>query len=205
MNAKMTRKFTALVSESNAAFVVITHLSTEIGSMSRDPLIISGGKAIAYASVLTLDLRKRAVLDTDPISREEGVKIGVTVKKNHVLPDKNPYVKTEYYAIFGKGIEQILSTMQLAIDEGILRKAGAWIKQEDENGEVQKWNGEELNFQGKEKFRLFCKEHPDYLEALKDMIKGTTVKFQSEEEVEKNKKEQEEMVQKKIKKGKSAK
>ena len=200
LNAKMTRKFTSIVSESGAAFVVITHLSTEIGSMSRDPLIISGGKAIAYASVLTIDLRKRSVLDTDPITREEGIKIGLTVKKNHCVPDRNPYLKTDYYAIFGEGIEQILTTLELAVDEGILRKAGAWIKEEDEKGNVVSWNGHEINFQGKEKFRIFAKEHPEYLEYLKSKINGTVVEQQTEEEIALAKEEEKAMEEKKLKK-----
>jgi recombination protein RecA len=36
MNAKMMRKYTSLLAESNAAFVIITHLTTQIGSMSKD-------------------------------------------------------------------------------------------------------------------------------------------------------------------------
>ena len=59
LNSRLVSKFTAMVAEYNTAFVLIQRLSTDIGSMSRDPLIVAGGLAIRYWSSLTLDLRKK--------------------------------------------------------------------------------------------------------------------------------------------------
>lgn len=198
LNSRMMRKFTALIAEHETAFVVITHLTTDIGSMSRDPLIISGGYAIRYGASIILDLRKRAVLDTDPIKKEEGIKIHVSVLKNHCVPDRNPYVKTEYFAIFGQGIEQYLSTLDIALKQGILVQNGAFIKEVDANGEVKEWNGQKLQWQGREKFRDFVKENEDYFEYLKSRISGE-VEQMSEEEIAKIKKDEEE-IEKKMKK-----
>lgn len=195
MNAKMTRKFTSIVAESNCAFILVTHLSTMIGTMSRDPMIISGGYAIAYAASITLDLRKKSILDTDPINREDGIKIGVTVKKNHCVPERNPYVKTEYYAIFGEGIEQHLSTLENAIKQGVLTQAGAWIKDFDDNGEIRQWDDIPLNFQGKEKYRNFVIEHPGYLANLKSRIRGDVIQM-TLDEVAAAKAEEEEIAKK---------
>lgn len=190
LNSKLMRKFTAIVAESDTAFVIVQHLSTQIGGYG-DPKIITGGQAILYGASIILDLRKRSILDSDPIKREEGIKIGVSVKKNHCVPDRNPYLKTEYFAIFGQGIEQHLSTLETAVKQGVLIQGGAWIKDlDDETGEPKQWSGQPLNFQGKEKYRQFVVDNPDYLEDLKRRIRGE-VDFMSEEEVALAKQEEE--------------
>jgi recombination protein RecA len=182
MNARMVRKFTALIAEHDTAFVIITHLTVDIGSMSRDPLIISGGNAIAFQSMLTLDIRKQSLGDGDPITKEEGIKIGVTVKKNHCMPDRNPYVKTEYYAVFGQGTEKYLELLTLATDQEILTKRGSWIYDIDPATNEPKMLGDEkLAWIGKASFREFCKSHPAYFEELKSRVKGEVKQLTSEE------------------------
>ena len=177
LNSRMVSKFTAMVAEYNTAFVLIQRLSTDIGSMSRDPLIVAGGLAIRYWSSLTLDLRKKAILDSDPIGKDEGVKIGVRITKNHCAPWKNVYVKLDYYAIFGQGIEQYLSTLARAISKGIIVSKGAWLYWYDEKGEVKdKWNG-------KIAFRQAMKDNPDIFNELLKSV-GSGVDNMSEDEIE---------------------
>lgn len=178
MNSRMTKKFTALVAEHDTAFVIITHLSTDIGTMSRDPLVLSGGHAIRYWSALTLDLRRRSIGPGDLINKEEGVKIGVTVRKNHCTPAVNPYVKLDYYAIFGEGIEQILSSLEEACNMGIAESRGAWVYWYDSNGEVkQKWNG-------RAEFRKYMKDNPEVFKEFTAALSGETlVESLSDEEI----------------------
>ena len=193
MNARMTRKYTAPISESDTALVLVTHLSTDIGTMFGDPTVITGGKAIIYAASLIADLRKRSITDDDPIDKDEGIKVGVTIKKNHCVPDKNPYVKTDYYAIFGQGIEQYMTTMEAAIDKGILIKAGPYIREVDSEGEIVKSDdGKEMKFRGKKAFIDYCKEKPEYFQSLQDRIDGK-VEEMSQEEIEEVEQEQEEI------------
>lgn len=196
MNAKMARKFTSLVAESNAAFVVVTHLSTDIGNvMARDNKIIAGGEAIKYASALTIDLRKRSIQESDPITTLEGIKIGLTVKKNHCTPSVNPYLKTEYYAVFGEGIEQYLETLQNAVSQGILTQNGAMIRDIDTNtGEIRQWNGQDLVWRGKNAYREFVKNNPDYFENLQDRVNGRIVEM-TEDEVKTAKAEEEKIIE----------
>lgn len=177
-NARLTKKFLALVAEYETAFILITHLTTDInaGAMSRDPMIVAGGHAIKYWSSLTLDLRKRSILESDPIGKDEGVKIGVHVLKNHCTPDKFPYVKFAYYAIFGQGIEQYLSTLDKACKQGVLDAKGAWIYWTNkETGEIkEKWNG-------KANYRTFMIEHPEIFQELKHELYPDIEKMSDEE------------------------
>lgn len=183
MNSKMMRKLTAVVEENEIAMVIVQHMSTQIGGMVMgDPMTLSGGVAIRYGAMLIVDLRKRSIQETDPIKREDGMKIGVTVKKNHVVTNRNPYVKTEYFVIYGQGTEIYIEAIDLAIKQGILAKAGAFIRVPDENGDAKIINGEKMQWQGTAKFRAYCMENPEFFENLKASIKGE-VDFLSEEEV----------------------
>lgn len=191
MNARLMRKITALVAEYNVAFVIVTHLSTEIGNtMSRDPYNIAGGQAIRYASVLTVDLRKKSIQESDPISRDEGMKIAVTVKKNHCVPDRNPYLKTEYFVEYGKGVEQNLSLLKKCIDQEVLIQKGSWIREVDSKGEVVEFNGQKCNWQGKAAFKAYIESSPSYKDYLLSKIDGLA-ESQTKEEIDRSSEDEE--------------
>lgn len=178
LNSKMTKRLNAIVAQNDIAFILIGHLSTSIGSMSRDNLELSGGLAIRYWSQLTLDLRRNAIMAGDPIGQEEGVKIAVKIKKNHCIPSRFPYARVIYYAIFGEGIEQYLSALDLGEKAGIIQKGGAWIYWRESDKELGKFNG-------KAAYREYMKEHPDVFQKFLAHIKGEGIEVEklSEDEV----------------------
>jgi recA bacterial DNA recombination protein len=141
-------------------------------------LAMSGGLAIRYWSHLTLDLRRNAIMAGEPIGSEEGVKIAVKIKKNHCIPSRFPYARVIYYAIFGEGIEQYLSALDLGEKAGIIQKGGAWIYWREGDKELGKFNG-------KAAYREYMKEHPDVFQKFLAHIKGEGIEIEklSEEEV----------------------
>lgn len=192
MNSKFMRKVTAMISEQECALCIVQHLSTEIGGFSMgDPMALAGGHAIRYAASIITDQRKKSVLDTDPIKREEGIKIGLAVKKNHCVPDRNPYVRTDYFAIFGEGIEQYLTLIDKAVEQGVLMKSGGFYKDPDEQGNPKIINDVKYQWQGKEKLRQFMIDNEEYFEQIKARVSGELVQM-SEEEVNKLIREEEE-------------
>lgn len=188
-NGKMIRKLTAIVDEYEIAMVIVQHLTTQIGILHGDPLTLAGGKAIRYGAMMIVDFRKRSIQESDPIKREEGMKIGVTIKKNHVITNRNPYLKTQYYIIYGEGTEVYLEALDLALSQGILTKAGAFIRVPDENGDAKIVNGEKMQWQGAAKFRQYCMDNTEFFEDLKKSIRGE-VSFMSESEVAEAKEEE---------------
>lgn len=147
-----------------------------------DPLILSGGQAIRYGAMLIVDFRKRSIQEADPISREDGIKIGVTVKKNHVVHGRNPYQKTVYYGIYGQGTEKYLEVIDLAINQGVLKKAGAFIRVPDESGEAKLFpDGSKMQWQGTAKFRQYCIDNQDFFKWLKGEVSGETIQMTAEE------------------------
>lgn len=194
MNGKMTRKLKPIITENKTAFCIVQHLTTQIGSMSRDPLIISGGLAIMFGADIIMDFRKRSIGPEDPISKEEGVKIGVSIRKNHVVTNRCPYLKTEYYGIFGKGTEVYLEAIELAVEKGLIVKGGAFYKVPDENGNpVILEDGTKMQWQGTAKFRQYCIDNPDFFKDLTDKIGNDTAKKMSDEEIQAAIKEEQEV------------
>lgn len=179
LNSALMKKLIPMFSESNAAFVMIQDLTTEIGKMYGDPLGIAGGWAIRYASSLTLDLRKLSIQDSDPIKRDEGLKIKLSVKKNHCITDRYPYVAVEYFVEFGHGIEKMLPVLAALIDMGAIEKAGAWLRMRDANGELMpdwSWNG-------KAAYKADMVAHPEKFDTLLKMAESKIITQLSDEEV----------------------
>lgn len=116
-----------------------------------------------HSAALILDMRKQSILDTDPISKDEGAKYVINIKKNHIAQSlKNPYVKVSHLIIYGEGTEQILTTLNKAVTQGYIRTSGAWIY----------WDSEGLKWNGKQAFRAFMKENPDVLQTLRNIVNG---------------------------------
>ena len=172
MNTKALKQIMSASYAGNIATVVIQHLSTVINSLSRDPYSMGGGLLLKYGGLLMLDMRKQTVLDTDPINKEEGMKVMISVKKNHVTPRLYPYVKVPHFVIYGEGTEQILTALDQALKQGVLRQTGAWIY----------WDEKDLKWCGKQAFRQSMKENPDTLQTLKNYIHGD-IEVLSEEEM----------------------
>ena len=87
MNAKIMRKWTSIVAQYDTAFVAVQHLTTAIGGYSYgDSKVLAGGEAMKYWAALILQLSKHTIKDSDPITKDEGMKIGYIVKKNHCTP-----------------------------------------------------------------------------------------------------------------------
>lgn len=191
MNSRMMRKYISPVAENDTALVIITHLSTEIGKLYGDPFVITGGYAIIYFSSLIVDLRKKVIGDGEIISKDDGIKVGVTVKRNHCVPNRSPYMKTDYYAVFGQGIERKLTVVENAIAQGILVQSGAYYKDVNEEGEIRIDSaGNKMQWQGKKAIKNYLEQNPDY---FKRLITRTSGDFEqmSEEEITEAKEEEE--------------
>lgn len=187
LNSKFMRKIVPTIAEQETALCMTQHLSTQIGTMYGDPMTISGGYAIRFASMLTLDLRKKVIQKDDPIAEKEGLKIGVHVVKNHCNQTKYPYVRGDYFVKFGEGTQIFTEVIELAIEGGILYRGGSWISEIDPNtGEAKVLeDGTVLKWQGMAKTKTYVETNPDYYKYLKEAVlnQGITVETMDEEEV----------------------
>jgi hypothetical protein len=182
------RKIVPLIAEQETALCLTQHLTTQIGVMHGDPMVLAGGQAIRYASMLTLDLRKKTIQASDPISKEEGLKIGAYIAKNHCNQTRYPYLRADYFIKFGEGTQVISEVIELAKEMGILQ-GSAWISEIDPatgearvlpNGDTAKWNG--MN-----KTKAYLEANKDYYDYLVNLVMGNEIELETmdEEDVKK--------------------
>ena len=119
------------------------------------PETTSGGKALKFYASVRLDVRRIETLKdgTDAVGNRTRVK----VVKNKCSP---PFKVAEFDILYGVGISREGSLIDLGVEQGIVRKAGAWYTYE----------GDQLG-QGKENARTFLKENPDTANEIEKKIK----------------------------------
>jgi recombination protein RecA len=149
------RKLSGSLKRSNTTAVFINQLREKIGVMFGSPETTPGGRALKSYSSVRLDVRRIETLKdgTDAV----GNRVRVKVVKNKVAP---PFRQAEFDIIYGEGISKEGSLIDVGVEEGIVRKAGAWYTYE----------GEQLG-QGKEKARLFLKENVDIALEIEKRVK----------------------------------
>jgi recombination protein RecA len=149
------RKLSGSLHRSNTCAVFINQLREKIGVMFGSPETTPGGRALKFYSSVRLDVRRIETLKdgTDAV----GNRVRVKVVKNKVAP---PFRQAEFDILYGEGISKEGSLIDVGVEEGIIRKAGAWYTYE----------GDQLG-QGKENARNFLKEHVDTALEIEKRVK----------------------------------
>lgn len=122
------RKLTASIKRTNCLVIFINQIRMKIGVMFGSPETTTGGNALKFYASVRLDIRR-----TGSIKKGEeviGNETRVKVVKNKVSP---PFKQAEFEIHYGKGIIKAAEVLDLAIQNEIMRKAGAWFSYEDES------------------------------------------------------------------------
>src|ERR1700712_599172 len=149
------RKITGALSQSNTSMIFINQLREKIGVMFGSPETTTGGKALKFYAPIRLDVRRIETLKDG--SEAVGNRTRVKVVKNKMSP---PFKQAEFDIVYGQGISREGSLIDIGVDQGIVRKAGAWYTYE----------GDQLG-QGKENARTFLKDNPDTADEIEKRIK----------------------------------
>jgi recombination protein RecA len=139
------RKLAGTLHKSKTSAVFINQLREKIGVMFGSPETTPGGRALKFYSSVRLDVRRIESLKdgTDVV----GNRVRVKVVKNKVAP---PFKQAEFDILYGEGISKEGAIIDIGVDAGIVKKAGAWYT----------YDGEQLG-QGRENARKFLKEHDE--------------------------------------------
>jgi len=149
------RKITGALSNNNTTAIFINQLREKIGVMFGSPETTTGGKALKFYASVRLDIRRIETLKdgTEPIGNRTRVK----VVKNKVAP---PFKQAEFDILYGEGISREGGILDMAVDEGLVRKSGAWYTHD----------GDQLG-QGKENARKYLKDNPELTNELERTLK----------------------------------
>jgi recombination protein RecA len=150
------RKLAGTLHKTNTIAVFINQLREKIGVMFGSPETTPGGRALKFYSSVRLDIR-----------RIESIKDGVEVVGNRtrVKVVKNkvaaPFKQCEFDIMYGRGISREGSVLDIAVDQDIVKKSGAWYTYE----------GEQLG-QGRENAKTFLATNPEVMVEISERVKA---------------------------------
>ena len=149
------RKLTAVISKSNCTVIFINQLREKVGVMFGNPETTTGGRALKFYSSVRLDVRRVESL------KQSGEVVGnrtrVKVVKNKIAP---PFKEAEFDIMFGEGISKVGDILDLAAENNIINKSGAWYAYE----------GNKIG-QGRENAKNYLKENPSVCEEIEKKVR----------------------------------
>jgi recombination protein RecA len=149
------RKITGALSNSGTTAIFINQLREKIGVFFGSPETTTGGKALKFYASIRIDVRRIETLKDG--QEAVGNRTRAKVVKNKCAP---PFRQAEFDIIYNQGISREGSLIDMGVDNGIVRKSGAWYTYE----------GDQLG-QGKENSRSFLKDNPDLADEIEKKIK----------------------------------
>ncbi|RJP82819.1 MAG: recombinase RecA [Candidatus Zixiibacteriota bacterium] len=149
------RKLTATVSKSHTALIFINQIRMKIGVLFGSPETTTGGNALKFYSTIRMDIRKIATLKEG--AEVIGSRTRVKVVKNKVAP---PFREAEFDLLYGTGISRMNDVIDLAADQGVIEKSGAWYS-----------FGSDRIGQGRDKVREYLEANPDLARQIETRVK----------------------------------
>ncbi|GAA3694851.1 recombinase RecA [Arthrobacter ginkgonis] len=149
------RKITGRLSQTKTTAIFINQLREKIGVFFGSPETTTGGKALKFYASVRIDVRRIETLKdgANPVGNRTRAKI----VKNKMAP---PFKQAEFDIIYGQGISREGSLIDMGVEEGIVKKSGAWFT----------CDGDQLG-QGKENARKFLRDNPDLANEIERRIK----------------------------------
>lgn len=165
------RKITGAISKSKTCVIFINQLRSKIGVMFGSPETTTGGNALKFYASVRIDIRRIAAIKDG--NNVIGNRTKVKIAKSKVAP---PFKEVEFDILYNEGISKAGDIIDLAVEQGILKKSGAWFTYKDDR------------FQGREQLKQKMLDDPKLLEILElevkkalGMIKEETKPIKEEE------------------------
>ena len=148
------RKVTGRLAQTKTTAIFINQLREKIGVFFGSPETTTGGKALKFYASVRIDVRRIETLKEagNPVGNRTRVKI----VKNKMAP---PFKQAEFDILYGVGISREGGLIDMGVEEGIVKKSGAWFT----------YDGDQLG-QGKENARRFLKDNPDLANEIEERI-----------------------------------
>jgi recombination protein RecA len=148
------RKLTATVHKSNTVLFFINQIRMKIGVMFGSPETTTGGNALKFYASQRIDIRRIGSIKVG--EQAIGNRTKVKVVKNKLAP---PFQTCEFDILFGKGISRSGDVIDIAVNDNIVEKSGAWYS----------YKGDRIG-QGRDNARNFLEENPAMLADIERQI-----------------------------------
>ena len=149
------RKLTAVIAKSNCILIFINQLREKVGVMFGSPETTTGGRALKFYASVRLDIRRVETLKQN--GDAAGNRVRVKVVKNKIAP---PFKQAEFDVMFGEGISKAGDVLDLAVNENIVEKSGAWFA----------YNGEKIG-QGRENAKEYLRQNPAVMAEIEGLVR----------------------------------
>jgi recombination protein RecA len=149
------RKLTGSISKSKTTVIFINQLRMKIGVFFGNPETTTGGNALKFYSSQRLDIRKMTSIKNG--QEVIGFRTKVKVVKNKLAP---PFREAEFDIIFGEGISREGDVLDLAAENGVVEKSGAWYS----------YKGDRIG-QGRDNSRIFLKDNPEVMAQIENEVR----------------------------------
>jgi recombination protein RecA len=149
------RKLTSTISTTNTCFIFINQLRDKIGVFFGSPETTTGGKALKFYASVRIDIRRIGSIKEG--DKMVGNRTKVKIVKNKVAP---PFHECEFDIMYGEGISREGDLLDLAVNNNIVEKSGAWFS----------YSGERLG-QGRENVKNMLKENTEMYSRIEHDVK----------------------------------
>ncbi|MBF0439913.1 MAG: recombinase RecA [Magnetococcales bacterium] len=149
------RKLTGSINRSQAVVLFINQIRQKIGVMFGNPETTTGGNALKFYASVRMDIRRvAAIKDKEQIV---GARCKVKVVKNKHAP---PFRTVEFDINYGEGISLEGEVLDMAVEEKLVEKSGAWFAMD----------GERIG-QGRENVKQYLRDNKEVLYGLEDRLR----------------------------------
>ena len=148
------RKLTSSIARTRTCCIFINQIREKIGVMFGNPETTTGGNALKFYSSVRIEIRPSSFIKDGETTIGRLAKVKVV--KNKVAP---PFMKAEFELMFGEGISKAGEIIDMAVENGIIKKSGAWFS----------YNGTKLG-QGRDAVKSVIKDNPELMAELEKKI-----------------------------------
>jgi len=148
------RKLAAAISKSKTSVIFINQLRSKIGVIFGNPETTTGGNALKFYASVRIDIRRIAAIKEG--EEVVGNRTKVKIVKSKVAP---PFKQVEFDILYNEGISKTGDLIDLGVDQGIVKKSGAWFTYGEDR------------YQGREGFRQKLLELPDLRNGLEKELR----------------------------------
>jgi recombination protein RecA len=153
------RKLAAAIGKSGTAVLFINQLREKVGIVFGNPEVTPGGRALKFYSSVRIDLRRAEIIKEG--NEAIGSHIRARVVKNKVAP---PFRSAEFDIMFARGISREGNLIDLGVEKGLVKKAGAFFSY----GDIRLG-------QGRENAKQYLSQNPELAQEFEQKLRASAV------------------------------